>query len=432
MKKSGIVFLGMLWILASVIHAGEVSPSDNAGSMSLPEILTLVQRDNPDILAAQKAWEIATLQIQSSGTPENPRIDFEWMYAPSTKFSFWNDADEKNIVVNQALKRPDYYSLQKDIAAVMAQVARERHQKKINEILAQTRSAYALYYHAHHVLDLYRENVELLRRFSKVVEAKYIAGQATQSDPLKAQLEITRMRTMELVMAQEKETAQALLNSLLNRPTQAELGKPLRPTQFSPLQSLEQLQNLALAQGPDIHEATLEVSHAALLVNSARLDFWPELMLQYRKRGSAMNGNSHDLMLGVSLPLWQSSLKAREQAALTEQAMHTAQLKALQNMTAYEVKNQLVKVQSAQRFIELYESSVLPQARQILQITEAAYLSGRSGFLDLMDAQRLQLGAQLEYHEYLKQHEQAVAALESLVGTSVYAAASQNPKNKEE
>src|SRR6185295_11584067 len=107
--------------------------------------------------------------------------------------------------------------------------------------------------------------------------------------------------------------------------------------------------------------------------------------------------DTQDAMIGLSLPLWFGRQDAGLRQARAERAMAEADAKAMSNMTAAETADSSVRVQASRRLAELYRTSVLPQAEQSLNVAQAAYLSDRGSFLDLLDSQRSLLNFKLEY-----------------------------------
>ncbi len=69
--------------------------------------------------------------------------------------------------------------------------------------------------------------------------------------------------------------------------------------------------------------------------------------------------------------------------------------------------------------MELYRTTVLPQAEQTLEAAQAGYRTDRADFLDLIDAERTLLDYQLEYIRALVRLEQQRAALEHVIGQSL-------------
>jgi outer membrane protein TolC len=85
-------------------------------------------------------------------------------------------------------------------------------------------------------------------------------------------------------------------------------------------------------------------------------------------------------------------------------------------MILFVVKDALVKVQTAQRLVELYRATVLPQAEQSLRATTAAYQTQQTDFLSLLDSYRMLQMFKLEYYEAQAKYEMSLAELERAVG----------------
>ena len=78
-----------------------------------------------------------------------------------------------------------------------------------------------------------------------------------------------------------------------------------------------------------------------------------------------------------------------------------------------------VRVVSAQQRAGLLRTSVLPQARQTIDVSLAAYQTERGDFLALLDNQRTLLTTQLEYFKSLSDFEQALGDLERAIGADL-------------
>jgi outer membrane protein TolC len=67
----------------------------------------------------------------------------------------------------------------------------------------------------------------------------------------------------------------------------------------------------------------------------------------------------------------------------------------------------------------LYKNTVIPQADQTLQATLAAYQTGKTEFLMLIDAYRMVLMSKLDYHMSVMSYMTNQAALEQAVGMNI-------------
>ena len=397
---------------------GAEAPAVSTGTLTLKDALAMAQKENPEILAARKKWDAARARISQAGTPDKPRLDIERMYAPRGE-NIISKAEEKNIAVTQELPFPSTLYLKSRLAKKEAQMAEAAFRSKERSVLSRVKSAYAMLYWSHHALHVFEENTDLMRRFSKVAEARYASGKASQGEVLKAQVELSKMQNMLISLDQERETNQAMLNTLLNRDPQTPLGPPEEPASPSMKEDLRELQTQALKTRPDLKEAALSVERSGTAVGIARSDYLPDLMLQYRQR-DMMNGvDSQDAIIGFSVPLWFWKQGAMVKEAKADREMAQAELQTMKNMTLYDVKNLFVKVQTTQRLIDLYQTSVIPQAEEALKVAEAGYQSDKLNFLDLLDASRSLLNFRLEHYQHITDYEIALAELERAVGSDL-------------
>lgn len=409
---SGAVVLGVqAFGLAPLFAESTVS----SGTFVLRDVLDIARRENPEIVAARRRWDAAQARISQAATPEKPRVDIERMYAPRGE-NPWSGAEEKNIAVSQEIPFPTTLYFASRRARQEADQAKAAYRAKELDVMVRVKTAYAMLFLSRHAIHIFEENARLMSQFAKVAESKYAAGRSPQADALKAQVELSKMLNELVTLEQEKETNKAMLNTLLNRPPDALLGEPADPEPQKLALSLNELEALALQAKPEMKEAALGVEKAGTVVTLSRSDYLPDLMMQYRRREMSMGTESHDAMLGLTLPLWFWRQGAMVREAKAEREMAQAEFQAMKNMSLFDVKNLLVKAQAALRLVELYQTSVLPQAEQVLKVTEAAYRSDAMNFLDLLDAVRTLLNFRLEHYEHLALYEQFTAELERAVG----------------
>jgi cobalt-zinc-cadmium efflux system outer membrane protein len=392
---------------------GEVVLSSSP--LSLEQVLGVVQRENPEIRAARERWRAFAARVSQAATPDKPRVDFERMFAPQGD-NVWSDAGEKNVVISQGIPFPTTLYLSGRRAREEADAAEAAYRSKEQDVLSRTKQAYAQLYLSRHAIHIFEEYVDLMGQFSKVAEAKYAAGKGASVDALKAHVELSKMLNELVTLQQEKETNEAWLNTLLNRPPESPLGWPEDPNPQPVRLDLGALETQALAERPDLREAAFALDKSRTDVALGRSTYLPDIMLQYRRRDMENGVDSHDAMVGFTVPLWFWKQGAQVREARAERDMAQAEYQSMKNRTLFDVKSFLVKVQTAQRLVELYQTSVLPQAEQALKISEAAYRADKMGFLDLLDAVRSLLQFRLEHYEHLAQYDQFKAELERVVG----------------
>lgn len=400
-----IIFL--LFILA---FSGQGLRAESLAAQKLPlkEVLETALAKNPEIEALRKNLQASGARISSESGYDRTKIFYESMYS----------GRERTVGISQDIPFPGKLSLRGAIARRESDMAEQELKAKELEVTAKVRSAYAMLYLSRKYIEIYEENADLVRRFAKVAESKYSVGKASQLDVLKAQVELSKISNTLVTLEQERDTAQAALNVLLNQDPDQPIGLPNEPK----VQNLEldyrQLSQAAMANRPELLENRHHVRHSKAVTRSARFDFLPDFMVQARRRSAdnpEMDGSS-DLMVGASVPLWFAKPGAAAKAARLEEEKSEAEYQTMKNMTLWSLKDLLVKVKAARRLVELYRTSVIPQAENALNVAQSAYRSDRGTFLDLIDIQRNLLQFRLEHYQHLAEYEISLAELERIVG----------------
>ncbi len=402
-----------LFLISSATHA-QALPTISTGTVSLQQVLELVRRDNPEILAAHKRWEAAEKHILQAATLDKPRLDLERMYVPTGNNAVPDT--ERAISVTQDVPFPTKLYYRHGLAAKDAEISEQAYRAKLNGIIARARTAYASLFLAERSLSIFDENIDVMRRFARVAESKVAAGRSHPSDALKAQVELTRMLNMQVALEGEKETSQATLNALMGRDASAMLATAKEPVTAALSARFEDLESTALSERPELREASLASQRAGSSLSLARSDYLPDLMLQYRRRHDPQRGGTYDAILGLSLPLWFWKPAAMVAEAQASRQAAQAELQAETLATRADVRTAWARARTAGRLLEAYRTALLPQAEESLKIAESGYRADKSSFLDLLDAQRSLLNYQLEYYQNMAAYEQRAADLARVVG----------------
>lgn len=412
---ASVFLFATLTAMGSGLVRAQTVPALSTDTITLRQALELAERDNAEVSAARKRWEAAQKVAVQAATLDKPRLDIERMYVPAGERLF-GGVGERNIAVTQEVPFPTTLYLRRSRAATEALIAEQGYHAKLREIRAKTAAAYADLFFAYKGAEIFNENVEVMRRFSKIAESRYASGHASQLDALKAQVELTKMLNKTLEVERDRQVSEAMLDSLLNRDARTPLPAPADPKTGALNASLVDLEASALAHRPELRQAFLGVERARTSLSLARSEFLPDFMLQYRWRNDSMRGSSNDAVLGLSLPLWFWKPAAMAAQARVEKEAADADLQAAKVGTSAELKAVFIGAQTAGRLAEVYRTSLLPQAQEALNVAEAGYQANTIGFLDLLDAQRSLLDSRLEYYRYASEFQRQLAELERVIG----------------
>jgi len=330
----------------------------------------------------------------------------------------WNpgEAEMQMFMGSQEIPFPLKLIIKRRLAQKEAASTGEKYRAKEREIEAKTKSAYYELFLAHQKVKINQENKELLEQLSRIAQTKYVTGKASQSDFLKAQVELSKITNELLTSEQEKEVAEAMLRSILSRSLDQPLGIPQEPTRIKFDRNLEDLNSLALETRPEILGMFKEIEAAKTSSLLMKMEYLPDFRIKYEQLHSEGKSLGKNIAFEANFPLWfgKQSSGVRETKAMVR--MKEAELMAMKNMTLAEIRELWTKVKSKERLVNLYETNILPLMEQNLKVATIGYETGKVDFIDLLDSQRMLRELRLEYFEAMVDFENSIAELERVVG----------------
>lgn len=388
-----------------------------AADFPLAQALEAARAHNPEIAAARADWEAAQARVLPEKTWKAPQVGVEfWGFTgadPASSSEKWYD-------VGQEIPFPGKLRFKGEASAHDARRLEEAYKAVQLDVQTRVKTAYYRYLLATKAEENLTENADVMRRFAKTTEAKYATSKASQSDVLRAQVELSKTLGTLLMLEQEKESAQARLNALLDRTPEEPLGTPQEPS-LDPLSlTYQDLEPTALAQRPEVREASHHIEHEKANLAAQRAEYLPDFSLQYTLRTRDAMPSDSIAVIKMSLPFlyfWRPRAATRAASAELEHA--EAMLRSEQDLTRSDLKTRWSKVVAIGRLVDLYRTSILPQAEQAVKVTETAYQTERVDFSSLLDSQRALLEFRLDYDQYVSQYGQSVAELEQTLGVEL-------------
>jgi len=216
--------------------------------------------------------------------------------------------------------------------------------------------------------------------------------------------------------------AAAKLNTLLNRDPRGSFGIPREPSATMPSQSLEDLERLALSSRPELKAAELAIEKSQHAQAYAERQYYPdfEVGVQRFQNFQAVDGFGAIATVNIPFSFWT---KRKYDAGVREAKASAAAARAehhnWQNVTRFQITEFAAKMQAQQQVADLYRTTILPQAEQHFEAARAAYRTGRTGFLDVLEAERAVLEFRLAYYRALVEREIQAATLEQVVGSAL-------------
>ncbi len=266
-----------------------------------------------------------------------------------------------------------------------------------------------------------------MESLEKVAQRKYEANLAPQQDVIKAQVELSKLIDKLFLLRQNRNSLEAKMNSILNRPRGRGLGplENIDPIDFT--YERDDLHDMARQSRQELLAADLAMERAKYEKSLAGLDFFPDFTFgfDYIQIDSGKTTNVHDGKdawmgtVAVNVPIWFDKLGAqfREKKATLEASKKNYQ--NIENTVEYEVEDLYFKVTTYKDIISLYKTALVPQAEQAFEAARTGYETGMVDFLNWLDAERVLLQTRLAYYKAIVDYMKSIAYLERVVGRNL-------------
>lgn len=389
-------------------------------SLILPDLIQEALARNPELAAARKQWEAATNRIAQARSLDDPTLSVHLWNFPQT-FNVTR-ADNSIFGLSQNFPFPGKLALRGEIASRSAEMTEQALHGKERELIARFKQAYYDLFLAHKSIEIHQEQVELLRQFVEIANAKFRTGRGTQADVLKAQVELSVLHQHLPVLDQRRETAAALLNTILDRDPLSPLGVPQEPPLIPLDTTVDDLHRLALNARPELKAAELAVQHSEQSRALSQRQYYPDFNVAFQRFQNFQANDGFGAYVAMTVPFafWtKAKYDAGVQEAMASVATARAQRHQMENLTRFQVNDTLAKVRASEQVARLYHTTILPQAMQNLEAARVGYRTGKGGFLELIDTQRALRGFQQEYYRVLVEREHRLAELEQVIGSDL-------------
>ena len=395
-------------------------------SLVLGAVYRTAERQSPRSEAARALARAAVARVPGARRPPDPQIQFGFENYDLRGLRPMDQVGMTQLQLMQMVPVAGKLGLSGDVAEAQARAQAFRAGDVAWEVRTQAALAFYDLYQTEQSLDVARQTKRLLEDIARIAETMYRVGEGRQPDVLRARVEIARM-TEDIVRMESMRAGQAArLNAVLNQAGDAAVESPALPSFPTEVPALDALFAWARAGRPMLQAGEQEVAAAEKAAQLARREIWPDLQvgINYGQR-PGMEGMGTErmgsLMLGATVPIFARSrqLKMREEAAAMR-AMATAILTAMWAETSGRVAEMRADLIRARNLIDLYRTTVLPQAEATVTSTLAAYRVGSVPFMTLLDARMTVNRYRQELYALEADQGKAWAELEMLLGRTLF------------
>lgn len=364
--------------------------------------------NNPGLRASFDRWKATLERIPQARSLDDPELSFEYLLKQyDTRYQ---------LGLTQRFPAFGKLKLRALRASSEAEAAMNQFETDRFMLYDQTSSAFYEYHYLAQSTGITQDALRLVTDLERVVTTRYQNGQTAYSDLINIQIEKDRLNNQLDSLQDERRVRSSSLAALLNVNTDQLLPWPaVEPSGSSFLEEavfVDILEEL----NPELKAAEAEISAKQYGEKLARRNVLPDFMIGVDWMTMANNKSDIGLMAGITLPLWPGKTRAavREAEAETRAALNSK--KDLSNRLQAELSQAVFDARDAGRRIDLFKQSLIPKAEQALRVIQQDFASGKTGFMQLIDAQRTLLEFQLMEQRAIVDREIALTEIGCCIG----------------
>jgi outer membrane protein, heavy metal efflux system len=408
------------WGAAMLLAAPAVVAQSTGTSLGrdLRGVLEFLEARNPELRSMSLDVDAARLRPGVAGALPDPMFQIELRDVPLRDPTLSPAvAGSTRYLVRQTFPLGDKRTLRRGVAEAEIGVADARRLATLTELRTRAKVAYAQYFYAAQVQQITRSVLELIGQLEQVARSRYGTGLVPQQDVIRAQTEVTAMRSELVMLASTERQAVARLNGLLARPATAPLaqpegGRPIPPRALD----LDYLSRAALERNPQLAVQSAQLSGAERSIDLVRANRWPDLSIGVAtiQRGSRLM--DYELMVEINIPWQRDVLRASETEAATMRSAVQARRDAAAAQLAGELGENWAALAAISEQAQILGSTLLPQSELTFESALSGYQNGRVDFGTLLDAERQIRNTRLDLLRLELEQQMRLAELERIVG----------------
>jgi outer membrane protein TolC len=375
---------------AALLLGGGARAQAPATDPVLEKLLAEVASRNPELAQAGAAAEAEARRIPQAGALPDPVLSlgiqndgFSGIQVGKSETSYYS------IMASQAFPFPGKLGLREQVASFDKRRAGARLERVRLSLEGQVRRAYLDYLLARDQLALLGELQALWQQAESAARARYEAGQAPQSDLLRANLERARLEQRRWVLEADVTNRLAALNRLRVEPLDAPISTSSRisGTSDPALATEEGAAGDAESRSPELLLARLGVEQAERRTELARKDRLPDFSVSAAVMPRGGMEPMWQLGVGISLPIYagRKQQKAVEESQFRQVAESQGE-QAIRQILRLRVRERIALLEALIRSNRRYRAALLPLSEATTRSTLAQYQVGGLPFASVLEA----------------------------------------------
>jgi outer membrane protein, heavy metal efflux system len=413
----------------------QLSPSESIG----PETLAPPQPQSQESLTDLEAFAIANnptlrrMQLEAaaewaktgyvSKLPD-PTVSSMFFTPP---MNFEPDRQLAEMQVMQMIPWLGRLEVEARRAQMEALVAETQYRAERLRVVGDIRATWFKLYVLGKQIDTTKADKAQLESLITTANARVRTGDAQPGDVLMATLELSNLQEQLITYRQQIAASTAELNRLVGRDASTPIAAPTEIDAELPAWDHALLRQIAMERQPELNAARLRTAATRWGIEVARLKRRPDLtfgvgwVVMDAPGTIDADAGRDSLTLGVtaSIPIWHSKYDAMiSEASREHYAAHASEDEVALRLDAL-LRDLWEMALASQQTVELYQNTILPQARQTFEADQKSLINNTVTFDRVIRDYRTLLNLELGYHRALGQLATTLARIRQAIGVDV-------------
>jgi outer membrane protein TolC len=371
----------MLWAAGASGKAAAQQPTETLPSpVSLADVIRIARDRRDEIQAARARTRAGEARPAIVSALADPMISPSLDHLP-----FMLNGADVSVAIEQQIPLSGIRGHRRASSLADLDRLRAEANRTTLDVGIQAANAYLMLQERRRTAALLDEQIAFARDVVNAANARYASGTAPQSDVLRAEVEVARLGAAARALIGEVRGAEAMLNTSLALDAEMPVPPLATLTFTQPVPSWSEIRS-ALTSRPELAAGRAEIARAEAEVQVMRDMFRPMATIRTGPSYTMAEGRGWMAMVGVSLPIWRSKLKAGVAEAQAMRAMSEADLRAMTRMVEGDAAAAISQLQSARDRQAALTTDVLPRARMAIEPAVASYGAGQLPLVSVIEA----------------------------------------------
>jgi outer membrane protein TolC len=396
--------------LVFVSIAGRAAAQPTA-PLTLAEVLRIATEQRDELAAAHAAIRAAEQRPAVVSALEDPMVSVSFDHIP-----FMGGGADWSVTVEQRVPLSSVRTNRRASAVADLQRLRAEAGRTELDVHLEAVTAFLMLYERRRMGALLATQVELAEQVVAAANARYASGNAPQSDVLRGEVEVARLRSVAQAIVGEVRAAEAMLNTSIGR-SPATAVAPLAPLTDVPVPTVNVAIERAVAARPELAAGRAAIARAEADVLTMQAMTRPMLSVRTGPAYTMSEGQGWMAMVGLSVPLWRDKQRASVAEAQAMRAMFEADVRAMRRMVEGETAVAVDSLRAAAGRATAFRTDVIPRARMAVDSAVTAYAAGRVPLVSVIESLQAQWSLELELVDAETQQGVARARLARATGS---------------